>query len=769
MPISESRRIGNRGEFAEVHPTVSIIMFVRNRADMIRKAIDSVLGQKYPKLQFVIQDGASTDGTVDVIRSYGDQIDLLSEPDEGVHDGFWRGLQRARGEIIGTCLSDETMMPGAIQRAVAELRRRPRAGAITGDAVVSDVLANTCDFHTGSDFNLLAYLLGDYCPHFATSFFRRQALIDVGFFSDRWKAADIDTVEFEIWCRLGLESSVEYVPHLFARWTVHDAQMSQNVGRIAEELTSRTNMIDRYLFGEGNFFGENRELRNYIIKRQHDIIIYHLLAHGQKDDARAIDDLRIAALGSGSLEASIVDRESLPSPPSQLSRKDRLYRGKFFHQMVMAYRDRGQVDEAIGAGRYLKGLNSALIDTALPQLSLASPTASEVNLEQEQVDWARRYANPGLIKTVRTLPKKLKNKKLKIAYNSTLWNIPTGQAILLPVMAAHDRNKIQLVGYSKLKQPQQIVDLFDEFYETERMSDERFVDFVRGHKVDVLIETNGMSEGNRLAAMSARCASIQVSYVNHAGTLGVPNIDYLITDRSTLQSLNRGFYTERLYALNGCFLSYDYKNMRAPEPAQPPFKRNRYITFGCFGGPYKLNIDCLLLWAGVMKVVPESRLILQNTGLTNSGNADFIRRRLGAMGIASHRIDIMPGAERDEILENYSLIDISLDSWPYCGGNTIAESLWQGVPAVTLKGDRFASAYGASLLKAAGLGDLVATDPEEFCNISSSLARDKERLVTLRSDLREMMKINGLSDSKRMAGELEDAFFDMIKRMRVNP
>src|SRR5689334_9761301 len=175
-------------------PTVSIVMFVRNRANLIRKAIDSVLNQQYPNLQFVIQDGASTDGTVDIIRSYGSRVELASEPDRGTNDGFWRGLKRVRGDIIGTCLSDEEMAPGSIERAVRELAKTPQIGAITGDAYVWDMYGNTVGFHVGQPFDLLAYLMGTYCPHFSASFFRSRALHDVGFFDGRWKDGDLDTV-----------------------------------------------------------------------------------------------------------------------------------------------------------------------------------------------------------------------------------------------------------------------------------------------------------------------------------------------------------------------------------------------------------------------------------------------------------------------------------------------------------------------------------------------------------------------------------------------
>jgi predicted O-linked N-acetylglucosamine transferase (SPINDLY family) len=122
------------------------------------------------------------------------------------------------------------------------------------------------------------------------------------------------------------------------------------------------------------------------------------------------------------------------------------------------------------------------------------------------------------------------------------------------------------------------------------------------------------------------------------------------------------------------------------------------------------------------------------------------------------------GVKRADLLDIYNHIDISLDTWPYCGGNTIAESLWMGVPVVTLKGERFSSRYGASLLAAAGCDDLVGRSPEEYVEIAARLAANLPRLQFLRHNLRQMSIEHGLGDSQRFAHDLEDAYVEMLRR-----
>jgi protein O-GlcNAc transferase len=136
--------------------------------------------------------------------------------------------------------------------------------------------------------------------------------------------------------------------------------------------------------------------------------------------------------------------------------------------------------------------------------------------------------------------------------------------------------------------------------------------------------------------------------------------------------------------------------------------------------------------------------------------------RFRRFGIGADRLRIEGGTDRQSLLKCYADVDVTLDTWPYCGGNTIGESFWQGVPVVTLYGSRFSSRYGSSLVTAAGCADLVATSPSEYIEKAAMLASDRERLRKLRENLRQMYKQYGLGDSGRFARALEDAFVDMM-------
>src|SRR4029079_3278710 len=206
------------------HPLFSIILFCRNSASTIRRSVESVLNQSYRNIEFVVQDGASTDNTVEILKSYKDpRIKIVSEPDSGPPEGFWKALNRCEGEFIGTCLSDDELVPDAIEKAVNCFREYPRAGAITCDGWITDSEGKIVNEFNAGEFNLVDYLFGRYCPFWPGSFFRRQALLGVGLKTHRWT---VDCLEFEIWCRLGTLDVVKYVPIRMAKYAVHATQLS---------------------------------------------------------------------------------------------------------------------------------------------------------------------------------------------------------------------------------------------------------------------------------------------------------------------------------------------------------------------------------------------------------------------------------------------------------------------------------------------------------------------------------------------------------------
>jgi len=132
-------------------------------------------------------------------------------------------------------------------------------------------------------------------------------------------------------------------------------------------------------------------------------------------------------------------------------------------------------------------------------------------------------------------------------------------------------------------------------------------------------------------------------------------------------------------------------------------------------------------------------------------------------GIAEERIILQLSDPAPNHLESYNLIDIGLDTFPFNGAATTCEALWMGIPVITLTGTAYHSRVGISLLTNVGLSELIARTPDEYISIAVNLAKDLQRLQSLRVHLRHQMASSSLCDAKRFTNNLELCFRKICK------
>ncbi len=376
---------------------------------------------------------------------------------------------------------------------------------------------------------------------------------------------------------------------------------------------------------------------------------------------------------------------------------------------------------------------------------IKQPAVTDASIEAYQRKKLRRWPQSPAI-----LPR-LRGSIPRVGFHCSFMESDTIRYQLYPALRKRDKSKAELVAYAPAVSTPFY---FDAEFITHKMSDEAFCEQVRKDNIDILIELSGFSPGHRFKAMAMRAAPIQVSYLNHTASSHVPNVDYIFADREALPTWSN--YSETPYFLDPCFFCFDYHGGFTPDIRPSP--DTGFLTFGCFGSITKINPELIALWSRVLHATPRSRMHL----LAEAYSKRTVRNRILGMfsdnGIDPKRISLFPGCSRQDVMRAYDRVDVSLDTWPYCGGNTIAESLWMGVPVVTLKGDRFASAYGASLVKQAGFPQLVAHSPAEFVDICSHL--DWRWLKDIRPKIRTIG--HNLWDSEAYARRLEKAYGDLV-------
>jgi len=221
------------------YPLVSIICSCKNRVQSIRRCVESVLAQDYPNIEFIVQDGASTDGTLEILKEYGSRIELVSEPDSGPGEGFVRALSRVTGVYFGSCLSDEELLPGAVSWGVDFLSKNPDYAAVYGDYYSTDIEGKITSANRAQPWNFERYLCCEIVPPFCSTFFRTAHFKSIGF--DEYTEAG----EYDIWLRLGVRYPVTYQPGFISKFASHDDAITCKVSDYYTLLPGRIRAIDR--------------------------------------------------------------------------------------------------------------------------------------------------------------------------------------------------------------------------------------------------------------------------------------------------------------------------------------------------------------------------------------------------------------------------------------------------------------------------------------------------------------------------------------------
>ncbi len=199
-------------------PLVSILTPSYNQARFLEETIQSVLSQDYPNLEYIIVDGSSTDGSIDIIQRYVRQLAWwVSEPDHGQTDAINKGFAHAHGEVLAWLNSDDTYQPGAITQAIEFMVVHPEAAMVYGDANLIDEQGRLLGRFPSRQTNLKKLLRGSVHIPQQTTFFWAKAWRQVGPLDPSFQFA----MDYDLWVRLAKLAPLVYVPRLWANFRLH--------------------------------------------------------------------------------------------------------------------------------------------------------------------------------------------------------------------------------------------------------------------------------------------------------------------------------------------------------------------------------------------------------------------------------------------------------------------------------------------------------------------------------------------------------------------
>jgi glycosyltransferase involved in cell wall biosynthesis len=224
-------------------PLVSLILCSKNGMPHVRDAVASVAGLSYPRVELIVQDCVSDDGTRELLEAADlpCRVDIVSEPDSGIGDAYNRALARCRGDVIGSIDADNLLAPDSLELAVEELRRRPPAAAVYGSVQMVDAGGRPLEVFVPADFDVHSLLRCELVPPFSTAFFSRRVCGDALHIDESLATC----ADFDLWLRLS-DLPIRRVDQVLGSTRVSDKSMTRNPARYDQFCTDKLAALARH-------------------------------------------------------------------------------------------------------------------------------------------------------------------------------------------------------------------------------------------------------------------------------------------------------------------------------------------------------------------------------------------------------------------------------------------------------------------------------------------------------------------------------------------
>lgn len=354
--------------------------------------------------------------------------------------------------------------------------------------------------------------------------------------------------------------------------------------------------------------------------------------------------------------------------------------------------------------------------------------------------------------------KNQKDKRLKIGYLSSDCYAHTMMNYILPIWENHNKDEFDFVIFSCSEKndatTEKIKKLGFKYISCPNTPAKTLAKIIYDEKVDILVDLGGYTHMRTFVSFF-KPAPVIISYLGYLNTLGIKEVDYILTDRYTIPEDKAYLYTEKPLYLDCGYQIFTPNNLSDVE--ESPYKKNGYITFASFNCTSKLNDAVFYLWTKILKNTENSKLLIYRTQMTKSIIKN-LKSKFEKLGVDTDRI-IFSSKSYSPHYKAYSLADISLDPYPFSGMSITIENALMGVPTITLAGEGMQSRGAARINEVLNLSEFNAFSGDEYIDIAIKLANDKSKLEELRKSLRNRMLESSIcANHKEFVQDLENKY-----------
>jgi protein O-GlcNAc transferase len=356
---------------------------------------------------------------------------------------------------------------------------------------------------------------------------------------------------------------------------------------------------------------------------------------------------------------------------------------------------------------------------------------------------------------------------IRVGYLSADFRRHATAYLMAELFERHDHSCFEIFAYSYGLDDgsdvrQRLVSSFDHFIDFYSTSRSESAQRIYDDNIDILVDLKGYTGDTRTEILINRPAPVQVSFVGYPGTMGADFIDYIIADSFIAPSEHQPFFDEKIIHLPNAYQPNDTKRQisdRVIMRHECGLPAEGFI-FCSFNGSYKITPIFFDVWMRLLKAVPGSVLWLLATTPIIEGN---LRREAAARGVAPERLVFAEGMPLPLHLARHRLADLFLDTLPICAHTTASDSLWAGLPILTCVGESFVGRVAGSLLRTAGMPELISYSIEEYEAQALDLATNPHKLSEIKNKLTGQLLTSPLFDIVRYTQDLESAYTYMFK------
>lgn len=365
-------------------------------------------------------------------------------------------------------------------------------------------------------------------------------------------------------------------------------------------------------------------------------------------------------------------------------------------------------------------------------------------------------------------PFNYKDEVIKIGFLSNGFRkYPTGYFLLDFIKNLNKKNYFDLYAFSnsqfKDEYTRDLRDHFTHWHDVSSLSDLELINLIRDSGINFLIDMQGHTYDNRIQIFASKPAPVQLSWASYLSSTGIPEIDYIIGDNFVTPNKHKNNYVENIWNLKNIWCVLSTSDIININPSKSPVNTNGFITFGCFNNVKKINDKLIESWSRILVNLSDSKLFIKSDQFVNQQFRKIFKKKFISLGVKEDQLIFEENSPREDLLKSYNKIDIALDTFPYSGGTTSLELSFMCVPLVTIEGSDFISRCGVSINKNLEMHNLIASNFEEYEKIAIDLAKDLNKLNSLRTKLINSSRSSVLFNINKFSEE----FASTIKQMWI--